>query len=67
MSVQLSDEHDKFKRLQAGFDALGHRLTRTIEPDGMTTYFVGCGMFSREVTGIDAAGEFLETIGGPAL
>ena len=53
-----------FKNLRARFDQLGHRLTRTIEPDGTVSYFVGCGSFSREVAGIDAAAEFLQTIGG---
>jgi len=57
-------ENALFERLQARFSGLGHRLTRTIEPDGTLTYFVGCGSFSREVAGIDAAGRFLKTIGG---
>ena len=64
---QHSRESATLQRLQVGFKAIGHRLTRTIEPDGTTTYFVGCGSFSREVSGIDAAGEFLKAIGDTAL
>ena len=58
------DIQKHFTQLQAAFDKLGHRLTRTTEPDGTTTYFVDCGEFAREVEGIDRAYEFLETIGG---
>ncbi len=67
MSTHQRIGQDKFKRLQSGFDALGRRLTRSIEPDGTVTYFVGVGEFSRQVGDIDAAGEFLKKIGGIAL
>lgn len=63
-SAANRDTENTFRRLQASFKGLGHRLTRTIEPDGAATYFVGCGSFSREVASIHAAGEFLKTIGG---
>ena len=64
VSATSKTAENAFKSLRARFDQLGQRLTRTIEPDGTASYFVGCGSFSREVAGIDAAAEFLQTIGG---
>jgi hypothetical protein len=53
-----------FNRLQRAFTGSGHRLTRTIDPDGTVTLFAGCGMFSRELRDLAAAERFLLQIGG---
>ena len=49
----LNDQKHKSRH-----DEMAASLIRT------STYFIGCGSFSREVVNNDAAGEFLKTIGG---
>lgn len=57
-------EGKAFKTLAAGFALAGHTLTRSNPADGALFYYAGRWGLSRALNDLDAAAQFLATIGG---